>query len=137
METSRTIRAILWMSVAMCFCCVSSRAQLPTATLNGTVTDPQGAVIAGARVAATSQATGLSRETTTGAEGFYTITNLVPGAYNVRADAKGFASREFKNVLLEVGRTQTLDLSLALAAVGQQVAVSVVPIQVELTQFVA
>ena len=134
MEASRWIRAILFMSVVMCFCCVFVRAQLPTATLNGTVTDPQGAVVAGARVTVTSQATGISREATTGAEGLYTVTNLIPGAYNIRVDMKGFAPREFKNVLLEVGRTQTLDAGLALAAVGQQVSVSEVPTQVELTQ---
>jgi len=134
METSRTIRAILWMSVVMCFCCASSRAQLPTATLNGTVTDPQGAVIAGARVAATSQATGLSRETTTGAEGFYTITNLIPGAYDIRADAKGFAPREFKDVRLEVGRIESLDMALAIGAVGAQVTVTGVSPGVDLTQ---
>jgi len=50
----------------------------------------------------------------TATEGFYTITNLVPGTYNVRVEAKGFAPREFKDVLLEVGRIQTLDVALTL-----------------------
>ena len=112
----------------------ASWAQLPTATLNGTVTDPQGAVVAGARVAATSEATGISREVLTAAEGFYTITNLVPGTYNVRVEAKGFAPREFKDVLLEVGRIQTLDVALTLGSVGQKVTVTEVTTGVDLTQ---
>jgi hypothetical protein len=112
----------------------ASWAQLPTVTLNGTVTDPQGAVVAGARVAATSEATGISREVLTAAEGFYTITNLVPGDYNVRVEAKGFAPREFKDVRLEVGRIQTLDVALTLGSVGQKVTVTEITTGVDLTQ---
>jgi len=134
METSRTIRAILWMSAVMCFCCVSVRAQLPTTTLNGTVTDPQGAVVAGVRVSAASHATGISRDSTSGSEGYYTITNLMPGVYDVRAEAKGFASREFKDVELEVGRIQTLDIPLVLASVGQQLTVTEAVTGVDVTQ---
>jgi hypothetical protein len=55
---------------------IAVSAQLPTATLNGTVTDPQGALVAGARVTVVSQATGAVRDTTTDTAGFYSVTDL-------------------------------------------------------------
>src|SRR5712691_13296723 len=79
-------------------------AQLPTSTLNGTVTDPQGAVVAGATVGITNSATGVSRETTTGSDGGFAVTDLTPGEYTVRVRATGFATSEFKEIRLEVGR---------------------------------
>jgi len=82
----------------------SLRAQLPTATLNGIVSDPQGAAIVGARVVATNKATGISREATTGTGGQYVVTNLEPGRYDVRIEGKGFAVREYTDFELEVGR---------------------------------
>ena len=112
----------------------SLRAQLPTATLNGIVSDPQGAAIVGARVVATNKATGISREATTGTGGQYVVTNLEPGRYDVRIEGKGFAVREYTDFELEVGRVETLDVSLALATLGQQVTVSEVPVSVDLTQ---
>ena len=45
---------------------IAVSAQLPTSTLNGTVSDPRGAVVAGAQVVITSNATGVSKETATG-----------------------------------------------------------------------
>ena len=52
--------------------------QLAAATLRGVVTDPNGAVVAGANVKATNAATGASRETQTNGEGVYTLSNLPP-----------------------------------------------------------
>src|ERR1700747_470603 len=112
----------------------SLRAQLPTATLNGIVSDPQGAAIVGARVVATNKATRMGREATTGTGGQYVVTNLEPGRYDVRIEGKGFAVREYTDFELEVGRVETLDVSLALATLGQQVTVSEVPVSVDLTQ---
>src|SRR2546425_1369789 len=109
-------------------------AQLPTSTLNGIVTDPQGAAVAGAKVTLTSKATGLTRDTSTGSEGQYVFANLPPGDYDIRIETQGFATREFKGVRLEVGRATTLDVKLALGQLGQEVTVSDAVAQVELTQ---
>src|SRR5712692_7333864 len=109
-------------------------AQLPTSTLNGIVTDPQGAAVAGAKVTVTSKATGLTRDTSTGSEGQYVFANLPPGDYDIRIETQGFATREFKDVRLEVGRATTLDVKLALGQLGQQVTVSEAVAQVDLTQ---
>src|SRR5215470_8175603 len=130
----RSIRLGFSLAVLVWALCASVWAQLPTATLNGIVRDPQGAVIAGAKVVLTFKATATTREETTGPAGEYVFANLEAGNYEVRVEAQGFGAREFQGVLLEVGRTQTLDVSLALATVGQQVTVGEVSTQVELTQ---
>ncbi|MBI3669471.1 MAG: TonB-dependent receptor [Acidobacteria bacterium] len=98
------------------------------------MTDPKDAAVAGAKVTLTSKATGVSREVSTGAEGLYVFANVLPGDYTVRIEKEGFATREYKEVRLEVGRTLTLDMQLALAQLGQAVTVSEAGAQVELTQ---
>src|SRR5580700_9513293 len=60
------------------------------ASLEGTVTDKSGAVVAGATVTITDQATGVSHSAVTGAAGFYRITELPPGNYKVDVEATGF-----------------------------------------------
>jgi hypothetical protein len=109
-------------------------AQLPTSTLNGTVTDPQGAVVAGAKVVIINAATGASRETTTGSDGAFAITDLTPGQYTVRVSASGFATSEFKDFRLEVGRATTLDVSLKIAKAGEVIEVTGGEIAVNTTQ---
>src|SRR2546425_6210311 len=103
-----------WRFMAVLCCLVMGAAslvwaQLPTSTLNGTVTDPQGAAVANAKVSIVSQATGAVRETTTDAAGFYSVTNLLPADYTVRIEGASFAKAEKKDVRLEVGRAATLD----------------------------
>src|SRR5467141_2787868 len=122
-------------------CCLSclvlsltAVAQLPTSTLNGTVTDPQGAVVAGAKVVIINTATGASRETTTGSDGAFAITDLTPGQYTVRVSASGFATSEFKDFRLEVGRATTLDVSLKIAKAGEVIEVTGGEIAVNTTQ---
>jgi Carboxypeptidase regulatory-like domain/TonB dependent receptor len=87
--------------------------QAAKATLTGTVTDSAGAAIAGADVTVTHTATGIRRETISNDEGLYVLTDLAPGAYEVRVDAKGFSARVTKTPLtLQVGQAVTLNVSL-------------------------
>src|SRR6267378_419123 len=83
------MRKILFLTFVLSFCS-TMWTQLPTATLNGTVTDPQGAVVAGATVAIINSSTGVSREITTGSDGGFAVTDLAPGEYTVRVRASGF-----------------------------------------------
>src|SRR5258706_15725123 len=57
---------------------ITASAQLPTSTLNGTVSDPQGAPVADAKVSIINQATGAVRDTTTDTAGFYSHTKRLP-----------------------------------------------------------
>ncbi len=134
MKLCHSLRRLLSVFGVMCCLCLPICAQLPTATLNGTVTDPQGGVVAGARVVLTSQATGISREEITGADGQYVFTNVAPGNYDARVEASGFTAREFKEIALQVGRSVTLDAKLELAKAGQVVTVTGEVAPVELTQ---
>ena len=91
-----------------------------TATLRGTVLDPVGAVIAGARVTATQPSVGISRETTTNDSGVFVFSNLSPGSYEVRIRAEGFKDKvSSAPITLQVGETVTLDATLEVGSVGE------------------
>src|SRR6185295_14084710 len=83
LPTGLLFLAIVWIA---CPIAVSAQ-QSATATLRGTVVDPNGAVIPGARVTATRTNVGTSRETTTNDSGLYVFSSLVPGSYEVRIHA--------------------------------------------------
>src|SRR5260370_7012029 len=68
------------------------------ASLEGTITDKSGAVVGGATVTITNQATGVSRNSVTGDSGFYRITGLPPGRYKVDVDAASFNKTSTPNV---------------------------------------
>src|SRR5712672_1213866 len=61
--------------------------QAQTGTLRGTVTDPNGGVVAGATVTAKNQSTGFSSPATTNGDGQYVIPNLAPGKYTVTVES--------------------------------------------------
>jgi hypothetical protein len=87
--------------------------QAATATLSGRIVDPQGAVVSGALVTATQQATRARRETTSNDEGLYVLSNLSPGDYDVRFEAKGFTTKTSRSALaLQVGQVVTLNVEL-------------------------
>src|SRR5438128_10574803 len=83
--------------VALLLCGISW-AQLPTATLNGIVTDPKGAVVPAAHVTLTSTATAQKREANTSSAGAYVFTSLAPGSYDLHVEAPGFGARAFKGI---------------------------------------
>src|SRR2546425_678814 len=81
-----------------------SLSQVSTAELSGTVADPSGAVISGAKVIATNVATDASREASTDAAGSYRMTLLPPGNYNLSVEAQGFRRLLQSGVTLEVNQ---------------------------------
>jgi hypothetical protein len=79
-----------------------------TASINGVVADPSGAVIPGAIVSVTNSQTGFQRSDTSDSQGRYTISQLPPGTYNVKATAAGFADTTINNVELQVNSPATV-----------------------------
>src|SRR6478609_489450 len=71
--------------------------------IQGAVTDQSGGVISGATVSVIDVARGVTRALITDGAGEYVATNLTPGTYTVRAEAKGFRTVEHTGVLVEVG----------------------------------
>src|SRR6202008_154640 len=86
--------------------------QAANATLTGTISDPMGAVIAGAKITATQTATGIKRDAVSNEDGLYVFSNMAPGDYELRIEAAGFAARVTKAVPLNVGQTVTLNTRL-------------------------
>jgi hypothetical protein len=78
----------------------------------GTVTDQSGGVVSGATVTVIDTQRGVARTLTTDEAGEYNAPTLIPGAYTVRAEAKGFKKIERQNVVLEVGHEVRIDLTL-------------------------
>lgn len=88
-------------------------AQTFRGTILGTVTDPQGAVVADAKVTARNVATGLERSTVTDSEGNYTIPELPIGVYEVNIQATGFKAAKITDVKVEVASERRVDVEMA------------------------
>jgi len=95
-----------------------------TASLRGTVTDPNGAVIAGATVTVTNSSTGISRTTTSAGDGSYRFPALPPGQYQISTEARGFAKALVKSFDLTVGQSALYDAHLKVGPATEVVEVS-------------
>jgi hypothetical protein len=102
-----------------------------TGSFSGTVSDKAGAVITGANVRVTSQATGLTREAKTDDSGHYLIPLLPVAFFTVRVEAQGFSPAEQKDVRLQVDEHRELDFSLQPASVSTKVEVNATEVAVE------
>jgi hypothetical protein len=94
-----------------------------TGAVSGTVTDPTNAVVRGAKITATNQATGETRTADSGTGGEYLLPFLPPGTYRVEASAKGFKRVNYPNVRVDITVTAKLDIHLAVGAVQEVVTV--------------
>src|SRR6202140_836712 len=101
-----------------------AKAQAVFGSILGTVSDPQGAAVAGAKVTVTDQNKGTIQETTTNESGNYTVTHLVPDAYTIRVEAKGFKATEQKDVTVSADNGVRLDLALQLGATSESIEVT-------------
>jgi hypothetical protein len=102
---------------------VPLRAQVVGATLSGTITDPRGGAIPGAKVSAKNLATGASTSTTTNATGAFSIANLNPADYEVSSSAAGFSTVQTR-VTLTVGAKQEVNLVLKVGQLTEIVEVT-------------
>jgi hypothetical protein len=102
-----------------------------TATLSGTVTDPSGAVVAGARVTVHAVATGLDRVVVTDGAGIYGVPSLQPGLYDVQVSADGFSPYTLQKVNLEVDQKASVNAQLSLSSAGAVVQVDSGAVQIE------
>jgi len=110
----------------------TARAQVAGATLSGIVADQSGGVIPQVSISVRNTATDITRTTTTSAAGFYTVPNLLPGTYEVKAEAKGFSSEIQAGITLTVGQEQVLNFTLRVGQASQTVVVTTEAPNVEL-----
>src|SRR5271165_3664623 len=97
---------------------VAVQAQTFRGAINGTVTDPSGAVLAGASVKATNTATAVTLSTVTTSDGQFVFQDLSIGAYKVEVSASGFRAAVVDNVTVTAGTAYTLPVKLAPGATG-------------------
>src|SRR5262245_45197322 len=102
---------------------IYASAQTATATLSGTVRDESGAVITGATITLRNPLTGASRSVKTDDEGRYSLTNIEPGEYELRAERSGFKTDVQSGVVLAVGGATVVDISMGVGQVTEEVLV--------------
>ena len=109
---------------AIClFTALPASAQDSAGAIEGAVTDPTGAIVPAARVTVKNIGTGLARETTSGADGFYRILALPVGAYVLGVESAKFARFEQQPIQVSVNQTARVDVRLSPAAVSESVTV--------------
>lgn len=114
----------LFLGAALLLLCLPAFSQVNQGTIQGSVFDQTGGAIAGATVTVTDPARGTSRTLTTDAAGAYVAPNLIPATYVVRGVAMGFQTVEHANVVVNVGQTTRVDLTLLPGAQTQTVTVT-------------
>jgi hypothetical protein len=92
--------------------------------ISGTVTDTSGAVIPGAKVTVTNDATKVSSPAVTTSAGTYRVTDLVPGAYTVKVEASGFAEFVLTGLHIDVGTVETANAMLKPGSTTQEIQVN-------------
>ncbi|HET9791958.1 MAG TPA: carboxypeptidase-like regulatory domain-containing protein, partial [Candidatus Angelobacter sp.] len=103
-----------------------------TASIQGTVTDSSGAVVAGAKVTINGPL-GIVRETRTNSEGYYEVPALPPGVYTVQVEKEKFEIKQAKGLVLEVSKNAVQNFSLNVASSNQVVTVEASAPQIETT----
>ncbi len=122
-----------WMVFGFCialisFSSVGALAQdITSGTIQGTITDEQGAVVPGATVEARNVDTNFSRTFTSDDEGRFTLLSLPPGRYIVSVTKSGFAKHNLENVDITVGRVLSLNVPLKVSSVSGEVTVTSTP----------
>jgi len=128
------VLAVLAITVLLA-CSVSIYAQttISTGSIQGTVTDPTGAAVSGAKVTITGKGTGKAISVETNSAGLYVSGALTPGDYTVRIEAQGFKTVE-KGFVAEVGVTTPGDIKLQVGQASQIVQVEGTELQVNTEQ---
>jgi hypothetical protein len=96
----------------------------PTASLTGTITDPSGAAVPNVHVQLVNLDTGFERSGEVNSDGRYLFSQIPVGLYRVDASASGFSQYRQSGIRLNVNTATTLDIRLAIGAVGESVSVT-------------
>ena len=124
MDSGRRHRWLMLVLLAAIISLVAQPLAAQNSEITGTVTDPTGAVIAGASVTILNTATNQVRTATTNETGNYSVPFLVPGIYNVTAETAGFKVSARNRVDLQVGQVARIDFRLEIGQVTEQVEVT-------------
>src|SRR6267378_3063679 len=115
---------ILVLCVALGFGASTALGQAVYGNLVGTVTDPQGNAVAGAKVTLTNTAKGTTEEATTNESGNFSVTHLIPDTYKVHIEAPGFKAYDIISVRVDADTSVRADAVLQVGAVTQTIEVT-------------
>ena len=96
----------------------------PTGTIAGTVLDPSGAAVIGAKVTVTNVATGFTRDTQSAVDGGYLFPLLPVGTYSVAVEAAGFHRSEQKGIQVKADQSSAVSISLQIGATSETISVT-------------
>ena len=116
-------RVLLWSLIILCLA-GTAYAQINTADLQGSVTDPAGAVVPYAKIKIENLQTGLTRETVSRENGDYVFLALPPGRYRVSIEAANFRPAVVENVALTIGQQAQLPFKLEISAVTEALVIT-------------
>ena len=124
-------RCILLPAVAFLFACSGTMAQTATGRIIGTVTDQQGAAIAGAKILVTNTGTNAHWDAVTNSDGFYQVLELPVGAYSVTAEREGFSKVVTAGESLDISQALRIDVRMKVGSLTDVVRVEALAAQVE------
>ena len=116
----RRVLALLALSVCIAF----AQTAITTARMDGTVTDPQGAVVIGAEVTVTNTNTGASFKATTDEHGVWALPSMQEAPYRVSVTMKGFRTTVIDRVVMDAGIPVTVNAKLEIGSMTETVEVS-------------
>ena len=110
-----------------------SQATTTAGAIQGTISDPKGAIIPGASITITNRATGAKKEIESDSSGFYSVASLIPGQYQVSVTDPGFA-RQTTTLTVQIGTTTNGNMTLKVGEATEEVVVSSETLQVNTVQ---
>src|SRR4030042_399094 len=127
---------LVWafLALALFLSGAKAAAQTTLVTLEGTVTDEQGAPLPGATVAARNTGTGYTKSATTKEDGRYIISGLQAGPYECEVTIPGFATEIRKGLTFAVGDRANIDFALKQTAIAEEVVITAQSPMVETTK---
>jgi hypothetical protein len=114
---------VVFLSLILSVFAASSPAQQVTARLQGVVTDATGALVPGASLVATNVSTGVATRVASDTSGQYTFATLVSGTYTLTIEKPGFTTKAISGITLDVDQRATMDVSLQVGHLTQEVQV--------------
>ncbi|MGA2847588.1 MAG: carboxypeptidase regulatory-like domain-containing protein [Terracidiphilus sp.] len=121
---SALLRFSICCSLFLLAAATAANAQAGRGSINGTITDPSGAIVPGASITLTNHATGLTEHAVATAAGLYTFVSLNPGQYQVTASHRGFETTAQNNITVSVDQMTVVNIALTIGAASEVVNVN-------------
>jgi hypothetical protein len=120
----RSVLIGVGLAVVIGMASVPALAQQGTSEISGRALDESGAALPGVAIVATNEDSGQFREATTSAEGVYHLAQMIPGRYRIVAKLEGFRAFERRGLIVAVGTTLTVNLTMQIGALEESVTVT-------------